>query len=335
MDVLISGLNWLGDSVMAMPALQLARERCSDWHITMLVKPRMMPLWDLHPAIDSVLALDPGIGGAFATGNRLRGQSFDEVYVLPNSFRSAFVPFLGRIPRRVGMAGHDRALLLTELRTPGPDTSRRHQSWEYVSVLGVRDVEAVDSEVGAVPGFPGLTPREDDVQGCRERVGGERPVVGLVPGAARGPAKRWGEERFTEVGRRFVDEGADVLVLGTAAEAEACARIAAGAGALANSLAGRTSLQELVAWLSLCDVVVTNDSGGMHLAAATGTPVVAVFGITDPATTGPIARACRIIRAEGFDVSRDIPRSSARATEALASIEPGTVFSAARGIMRR
>jgi heptosyltransferase-2 len=155
-----------------------------------------------------------------------------------------------------------------------------------------------------------------------------RPRIGFLPGAARGPAKRWPSGHFAELGLRLAgDRACSVVLFGTAAEAEACDDIAAAVGTRATNLAGRSTLQEWAALLAECDVVVTNDSGGMHIAAAVGTPVVAVYGMTDPAVTGPLGSRCTVLQ-EGGERSRDIARDSQEAIERLASIKPERVYDA-------
>ena len=156
---------------------------------------------------------------------------------------------------------------------------------------------------------------------------GKRKLVGMVPGASYGPAKRWPTDRFAEVARYLVEQKDFlVAVLGSSREESICAEVASVAGPGAINLAGKTSLPEVAGILSLCNVVVSNDNGGMHLASAVGTRVVAVFGLTDPATTGPIGDRHRVIQAEGVRGARDLPRESEEARRALEAIEPAVVY---------
>ena len=182
--------------------------------------------------------------------------------------------------------------------------------------------------MASVCGRLGIDGTEDDSQAST------RPFVGVLPGAARGPSKRWPPDRFASVAARLAEEnGCRVLVLGTRAERDLCEGMAHAAGPAAVSLAGETSLRDVACLLSLCRVVLCNDSGGMHLAAAAGTRVVAVFGMTDPETTGPLGSGHALVLAEGVERSRDIARNSGEAVRALQSIPTHRVYEAAARIL--
>jgi heptosyltransferase-2 len=200
-----------------------------------------------------------------------------------------------------------------------------HQSREYLDIMGLAWPGGDDSFV------PHLAVPDDAVaQGAALLGGAECRWAGLMPGAARGPSKRWPPRCFIEVGRRLAEScGCRAVVLGTAGETGMCAEVAQGIGGKALSVAGRTSLQVLAAVLKTCRVVVANDSGGMHLAAAVGTPVTAVFGATDPATTGPMGEGHRVIAPVGVKRSRDVRRRSSVARAGLETIGPDEVYRAA------
>ena len=333
--VLVCGVNWLGDSVMTMPAIRALRERRPEFRITMLVKPALAPLWRMQPAVDDVLESPAGRGGVWRVARVLARKNCGTAYVLPNSFRSALVPFLARVPERIGAPGHWRSWLLTRVvRAPAGRAEAGHQAFEYFDITGVpRDPQGL-----RMPCLPVPAAVVETVRGLLERRfgGGVRGWVGLMPGAARGPSKRWPAERFAEVGRRLAREsGFGILALGSVGERALCQGVTEAIGAGASSLAGETSLAELAAVLSICRVVVANDNGGMHLAAAVGARVVAVFGMTDPATTGPLGEGHSIVRAEGVEGSRDIPRASRAAVRALESISAERVYEAAVSVLGR
>jgi heptosyltransferase-2 len=180
-----------------------------------------------------------------------------------------------------------------------------------------------------------LRPPEDDRDGAGRHLAGlSDRLVALLPGAARGPSKRWPAEAFAQVGRELGRRaGGGVLVLGGPGEEDLGRAVAEAAGPRAVNLCGRLSLGESVAVLARCALAVTNDSGGMHLAAAAGIRVVAVFGLTDPQRTGPLGDGHRIIRPEGVRGARDIGPDSAAAREALAGIRPERVTEAAVAVM--
>ena len=324
----MSGVNWLGDSVMAMPAIQDYRRRNPDTVVTVAVKPYMAPLWIAHPAVRNVMLLPLGPAGPWRCGWRARSHGFRRAYVLPLSFRSALVPWVARIPERIGMPGHGRDWLLTRVVTPPDGPERRHQAFEYYELLGLTDVAH-----GEAPSLPVPDAEAGKAAEALSRLwpaARDGALVGILPGAARGPSKCWAPDRFADVGRRLaVERGCRILALGSMAEKDACERIAAAAGPRGAELAGRTSLLELAALLARCKAVIANDSGGMHLATAVGAKVVGIFGATDPAKTGPLGTGHKIVAAEGVGAARDIAADSAVARAALDGIGVERVLAAA------
>lgn len=330
--VLICGVNWIGDSVMSMPAVQAYRRKHDSVRLTMLVKPGQVDLWRMNGAVDDVLVLMPGAGGVLAAARRIGGCGFGVAFIFPNSTRSALPPWIGRVPERRGMRGKRRHWLLTDIVNPVLSAAHVHQVWEYADILGLDSGDCRDADGG--DWRPKLTVPSDAAGRACELLGvpdGER-IVALVPGAARGGAKRWPAEHFAEVGRRIADS-ARTVVLGTRDETGLCSGIAAGIGPGAVNLAGQTSIPEMAAVLERCSVAVTNDSGGMHLATAVGRRVVAVFGLTDPSKTGPLGSGHRIITRSDVRGARDIARESEEARECLASITPGEVVAALENLL--
>ncbi len=311
--ILICGLNWVGDNIMAMPALQAYRRLHASDEIAVLVKRGMGPLWQMHTAPNRVLAYDDSTPGTFAAGFALRREGFEVCFVLPHSFRSAWIPFLARIPIRRGLPGGARDRLLTEVITP---SGGEHQQFEYFSLLAPGEVQ---------PEPPRLTPPpEAEIEASDLMDALPRPLIGLIPGAARGAAKRWPLDHFIALGRRFARErNAGIVVFGAPGEAALCSHLAQATDG--RSLAGRTSLPTWAAAMKQCDAIVCNDSGGMHLAAALGARVVAVYGMTNAAKTGPLGPRARVVQDDGPH-QRDIPRESAEAERRLAAIGPDRVY---------
>lgn len=329
MNALLYAPNWLGDAVMAMPALQVWRTRHPDDRLTVLTRRGNADLWRMHPAADDVIALEPGTRGTFRTAAALRSLRFDVAYLLPNSFRSALVAFLARIPRRRGTARHARSLLLTERVRLSTAPGDYHQSRETAPILLGDDIP------DALPG-PALRVPPDLVAAARRRVWGDDPParqIALLPGAARGDSKRW--PHFAEAARLLLasDPSLRFVVLGTRAEAPLCRQVAEGLPA--RDLSGDTTLPEFAALLAASDLVLCNDSGGMHLAAAVGSRVVAVFGLTDWRRTGPLGSRYAIVRRPDADGSRAIARHSRRAASVLASISPGQAAAVALHLLRQ
>ena len=323
--VLVCAMNWLGDSVMSLPALRAFRLARPGVRIVVLSKRKLADFWRLCPAADEIVELPGTLFGMIRLARRLRAERFAEALILPNSFRSALTPFLARIPRRAGFRGHARSWMLTRVIEPPADPARRHQCHEMAAIFGVADCPLEP---------PRLAPPEEAAALARELLPGPGARwAALLPGAARGSSKRWPASSFAEVGRRLRDGfSCRIAVLGSAEEADVCGYVAASIGSGAASLAGRTSLPVLAAVMSRCAVVVANDSGGMHLASAVNAPVVALFGGTDPSRTGPLHARAITLQGAGKG-RRDIARRSRAAGRALRGIGPDQVIEAARRVM--
>jgi len=317
--ILIRGTNWLGDAVMTTPALLRLRANFPEAHIALLTPEKLRELWLHHPAVNETVPIVPE-QSVFSVGNRLRAGRFDLALVLPNSPRSALETWLARIPQRIGYARPWRNRLLTwtipdrgdavkmqkrsigEIKRlvaanvgPKPETpdSRRqtppsaHQIHEYLHL-----VAALGANPEPLPPHLFVTPAE--VESARKKFGLEKiggPIFGLNPGAEYGPAKRWPLDKFIAAAREVQQRtGCTWLVFGGPAETALADQIESAIPSPPSAiwkLAGKTSLRELMALLKLCRVLLTNDTGPMHVAAALGTPVVVPFGSTSPELTGP------------------------------------------------
>lgn len=286
---------------MSVPALLRLRQALPGAHIALLTAEKLAGLWAGHEAIDEVITFTKA-EGVGQVSRKLRAGHFDTALILPNSFRSAFEAWLAGVPRRVG---YKRPWLLTDRVPPRPEHIEMHKrSAAEVKRLTLqqphkpRDTFPPSAhhlhqylKLAAYFGASEepLRPKIAIQDGERTKfvqkfaLPRERPIIGLNPGAEYGPAKRWPVERFIEVAKML---NANALVFGgpgDMANADQIARAVPGS----LNLAGRTSLRELAVGLSLCDVVVTNDTGPMHLAAAVGARVVVPFGSTSPELTGP------------------------------------------------
>lgn len=318
---LLCGVNWIGDAVMSMPAVQALRRLRPGLRLAMLAKPRIAELWRLHGAPDEVLELAPGIAGVWRAAMRVRRGGFARAWVMPHSIRSALVPFLAGVPERTGLPGPARGVLMTRVVRPADGPGRGHQMHEYLDLLLGPGAEAGPDAA------PRLAIPPAALDGARRRLAGGGTPVALMPGAARGPSKRWPADRFAAVGRRLAAAGCRTVVLGAPAERELCAAVARDAGPDALNLAGGTTLAQWAALLACCRAAVTNDSGGMHLAAAVGTPVVAVYGRTDPARTGPLGAGHAILQ-HSERRSRDVGRDDPEAVRALEAVTVDEVVAA-------
>ncbi len=311
--ILVRGVNWLGDAVMTTPALLRLREVRPDAHITLLTHAKLAELWRGHPAVDAVITFAEG-EGVFTIAGRLRAEQFDTALVLPNSPRSALEVFLARIPQRIGYAQPWRNIFLTQAIPTGPGAvAMRKRSGAEIKRL-IAGGKSTEEKIPAIahhlhhylhlaaalgaktePLAPRVVVSTQEVEAIRQRfqIPGGRPVFGLNPGAEYGPAKRWPLERFVAAAVALQKRtGCVWLLFGGPAEVGLAGEIATalrrdGSATAVFDVAGKTSLRELCAALRACAVVLTNDTGPMHLAAAVGTPVVVPFGSTSPELTGP------------------------------------------------
>jgi len=299
--LVVRGVNWLGDAVMSMPALMRLREALPEAHIALLTEEKLADLWTNHPAINEVIRFTK-LEGVGQVSRKLRAGKFDAALILPNSFRSAFESWMAGIPIRVG---YGRPLLLTHKIPPRAEHiemhkrsaaevkrlvssfPNKHRDSYPLSGHHLHQYLRLVSFFGAseTPQAPAIKIAPEEVSAFLEKFGVDRSskLVGLNPGAEYGPAKRWPVDRFIEVGQT-IDRRC--LIFGGPGDVPTATQIAAAIPSSVN-LAGRTSLRELAVALSICDALLTNDTGPMHLASAVGTRLVVPFGSTSPELTGP------------------------------------------------
>lgn len=299
--VLVRGVNWLGDAVLSLPAVEALRRLWPQASIAVVAPRGLAPLWGMQASVDKVFSFGGGPRDGRAQGDlrlalSLRRQRWDVAVVLPNSFRSALLAALAGASVRVGFSTDGRRLLLTHPVPKGDTLRAGHQVEHYMALARALGYE------GAAPPAGLEVPAElirwaDGALEGHLPAGRGRPVVAIHPGAAYGPAKRWFPERFAALARAAAGElDALVLVLGGPGEAPWAAEAASALPGRVVDFTGRTDVAELAALLGRCDLAVCNDSGPMHLAAAVGTPVVALFGSSEPAQTGPLGEGHRVLR---------------------------------------
>ena len=280
--ILIRSSNWLGDAVMSVPAVRAIKNGRPDVHVTIAAPNKIAPMWKLIPEVDAIIPLPEG--SLLSVVRLLRQQmAFDVAILFPNSLRVALETWLSGIPRRVGYRGHCRSWLVNQIvrepRKPGPP---EHHSLRFLRIA--RDCGAETSKIEV--------PKPNQTSNINHQT-----LIGLCPGAEYGPAKRWLPERFAEAAAKITEQSsAQWILLGTKNDAAIGEQIAAAIGDHCVNRIGQTTLDQLIDELRQCRLLLTNDTGTMHLAALLGVPVVAVFGSTEPRLTGPLGNGHTVLR---------------------------------------
>ncbi|MDB5762149.1 MAG: waaF [Herminiimonas sp.] len=291
--ILIISPNWIGDAVMAQPLLQLLKQRDPEAPIDVLAPGWVAPVWRAMQEVDTVLEA-PFRHGALQLGERrdfarrLKQRGYAEAYVLPNTLKFALIPWLARIPRRIGYRGEMRYGLLNVMhrdkrRAPRPMVS-------FYAALAQAPSAAAPSP-SALP-RPALRVSRQQIDKTLAQVGLQpaRPLVVFAPGAEFGSAKRWPASHFAQLADtiRHAHPEAQIALLGSGKDREVCEEIAASAPHV-HDFAGITSLDQAIALIAQADAVVSNDSGLLHIASALNRPIVAIYGPTDPEHAPPFS----------------------------------------------
>jgi heptosyltransferase-2 len=336
-SLLVRATNWLGDAVMTTPALAAVREGFPDARIVLLARPLVAEMFRHHPDVDEVMIYErpgrhEGALGRLRLAGELRRRRFDGALLLQNAFDAALIAFLGRIPERAGYPTDGRRFLLTLPVPLTPGILERHEVEYYLCLLDGLGIPR------PVPVALKLTVTEEEREAMAARLASlgiarGAPIVTINPGAAYGSAKRWYPDRFAAVAEALSAEwNARVVVVGSTAEAPLAGEIEAAMRPPPVNLAGKTTVRELMALLSLSSFLVTNDSGPMHIGAALGVPLVAIFGPTDWRRTSPWSPLAKVVRVD-IDCSPCRLRVCDRGHECMLGVTPGMVVDAARQLL--
>ena len=293
--MLVVAPSWVGDAILSEPLIAVLREPLEEPMVDVLAPPWCAPAYARMRGVARMIdsPFDHGELGLVrrrALARELKRNGYTRAFILPHSFKSALVPWLARIPRRIGYAGEGRSALLTDARRL--DRNAMPRLVDRFVALAVPAGQLVPT-----PPAPTLVPNAANANETMRALGlaTRRPIAILCPGAEFGPSKRWPTEHFVVLARHLLDAGYAVWLLGSANDQPAAAPIASAAPA-ARDLTGRTDLGTAIDLLSLATVVVSNDSGLMHAAAAVGRPLVALFGSSSPVYTPPLSPMARVAK---------------------------------------
>jgi heptosyltransferase-2 len=296
MNILVVGPSWVGDTVISQVLLQLLKQQHPSAQIDYLAPPWTLPLLKRMPEVRQGI-LNPFGHGALQLGARrrlgldLRAGQYDQALVLPNSWKSALPPWFAGIPLRTGFRGEARWGLLNDLRTLDPQALP--QMADRFAALAL----PADTPLPAPLPRPSLHSTSEHQQQLLTRLGIDpsKPAIAFCPGAEYGPAKRWPERHFATLARLLATRGYAIWLVGSPKDHAVAQTISNDAAGLCTNLCGKTDIAEATDLLAAARLVVTNDSGLMHVAAAVGRPVVALYGSSSPLFTPPLSADARIV----------------------------------------
>lgn len=296
MNILVVGPSWVGDTVLSQPLLRLLAQRHPDAQIDYLAPPWTLPLLARMPEVRRGIANPFGhgalqLGARRRLGRELRATGYELAVVLPNSWKSALIPWFAGIPLRRGFRGEARWGLLNDLRQL--DGAALPQMAQRFAALALPQGAPLPAPLP----HPVLQSSASQRTNLLSRLGlaAARPAVAFCPGAEYGPAKRWPEKHFAALARLLATRGLDVWLVGSPKDHAVAETIAQDSGGACVNLCGKTDIAEAADLLAAARMIVTNDSGLMHVAAAVGRPVVALYGSSSPQFTPPLSVEARIL----------------------------------------
>lgn len=309
MKILVIGPSWIGDMVMSQGLYIELKKLTPEATIDVLAPAWCKPILERMPEVEKTIEMPLGHGQfdvktRYALGKSLRSEKYDAAYVLPNSAKSALIPFFARIPKRVGWRGEIRYGLLNDIRTN--KRAFQYMLERYVALAHSRSAMTGSGCLGSLSSlpYPALRLDSESQRTAIESFGlnQNRKVIGMCPGAEFGPAKRWPDAHFAEVANTLIGKGYQVWLFGSEKDKEVTERIVEQVKPSVRThcinLAGRTNLVQAVDLIGCCETVVSNDSGLMHVAASVGCNVVALYGSSSPKYTPPLTEKLSILHTD-------------------------------------
>ena len=319
--ILVRSTNWIGDSIMSLPAIEQLRESFPEAHISVLLRPWVKPIFEAHPAVNEIILYDKrGIGGILRVVKEIRNRNFQMAILFQNAFEAAFISFLAGIKIRVGINKDLRGFLLTH---PVRRNKNQHHTRNYLDIISAIGIKAEERD-------PVLYLKQEYLFKA-EKVITEYGVkgdflVGFSPGAMYGSAKRWPKEYFAEIADRCIEEwNAKVILFGSRKESDICKQISRAVKNNIIDLSGKTDLGTSMGIIKRCNLFLSNDSGLMHVASSLSVPTIGIFGSTDPNLTGPKGPFTKVIWSR-IPCSPCFKRECPYSLKCLYSITPDQVW---------
>jgi heptosyltransferase II len=300
--ILIRGTNWIGDTVMTLPAISAIRKTFPKSEISILAKPWVAEIFNLCKDVDRVIlfqspGIHSGIGGKLRLAQELKTVGFDMAILLQNAIEAAIITRLAGIPIRAGYNSDGRGLLLTHSVQRTEAIRKVHQIAYYLEMVKSLGCQSTGTDVHLMPGEDYDVLAEDILNA--HGIGRNDFLIGMAPGASYGPAKRWFPERFSSVADRLMnDYSARVIVFGSNQDKGSVDQVQQSSQHNLINIAGKTNLKEAIAIMARCSLFISNDSGLMHVAGALNIPTVALFGSTNPIATSPVGDKSVVIYKE-------------------------------------
>jgi heptosyltransferase-2 len=302
--IVVRGTNWVGDAVMSVAALRRLRQVFPHAHITLAVRPWAEDVFADVTFVDSLMVY--GRSGSDSIVKQIREwrrNKFDLAVLFPNAFEAALIPFLARVPFRVGYAIDGRRALLTHPLALPEWRNRKHEVFYYLNI--VSQIEALLNLPTSVANTePDCTleisesRRSQAVEQLKSQGASARNLtIALCPGSINSRAKRWPADRYARLADRLIEEqNAEVVLIGSKDEIDVAAEVRQAMRYQPFDFTGKTELAGAIGILGAVDLVISNDTGPAHLAAALGRPTMVIFGPTNPLTTRPYSTAAEIVR---------------------------------------
>ena len=338
--IVVRGTNWVGDAVMTVPALRELRRLFPNAHLTLVTRSWAQELFADADFIDELLVNDRrGLGAVRAQVHEWKERKFDLAVLFQNAFEAALIPALARIPFRIGYATERRGFLLTHSLDFPEWRSSKHEVFYYLNIVAALERLIKDNNRKPDDYEPESQLKVSEGRRAnavnflvRHGVDGEHKLIALCPGSINSRAKRWPAESFAALADLLIDRHAQVLLIGSPEELDVSLEVARRMRHEPILLTGKTNLSQAIEILDTVDLLITNDTGPAHIAAALGRPTLVIFGPTNPLTTRPFSSNSEIVRHPpecAPCMLRDCPIDH----RCMTAISPGEVFARAQAML--